>query len=339
MKQFLTITAALLLTGSASTHAKIWRVNNDVSANAHFTNVSTAVTAASAGDTIHLEGSPTVYNSLNLTKRLVIRGTGYFLKDATPNPKTQFIKEDARLNSITFSPGSKGSVVEGVNCTYIYMNDSLATVERSYITNIYVAYNGNSSGDTIRNNYLTGSIYTSSAYRGTGILIYNNIIAGAISVSNTAINNFSGFVINNSFVANTTTFNCINFIFQNNIFNAPDFNNYTASNIFLNNISSNAALPTGNNNQGNVPMTSIYEGWNASTGFSTDGRFKLKAGSPAIGAGTLTGATVDCGAFGGPAPYVLSGMPAMPAIYELTMPSQINSGTPSINISVSAAAH
>lgn len=339
MKQFLTITAALLLTITSNTQARIWRVNNDASASAHFTSLTSAVNAATAGDTIHLEGSPTMYSSVNLAKRLVIRGTGYFLNEATPNPRTQALKEDAKLSSVTFSPGSKGSVLEGVNCLYVYLNDSLVTIQRNYIYNIFMAYNASVAGDTIRNNYLAASISTSSSYRGTGIFIYNNIIAGGISISNSVVNDFSAFVINNNFVANTTTFNCVNFIFQNNIFNAPDFGSYTNSNIFVNNISSNAALPTGNNNQRSTPMASIYEGWGASTGFSTDGRYKLKPGSPAIGAGVLNGTAVDCGAFGGPAPYILSGMPAMPAIYELNMPTQVNSGTPSINVSVSAAAH
>ena len=43
---------------------------------------------------------------------------------------------------------------------------------------------------------------------------------------------------------------------------------------------------------------------------STDGRYKLKAGSPAIGYGV---GGVDCGIYGGPEPYVLSGMPTVPA--------------------------
>ena len=55
----------------------------------------------------------------------------------------------------------------------------------------------------------------------------------------------------------------------------------------------------------------------------------LNAGSPAIGAGY---SGEDCGMFGGNWPYVLSGIPAIPAIFEIensgigtsTTPIQVN---------------
>jgi len=45
--------------------------------------------------------------------------------------------------------------------------------------------------------------------------------------------------------------------------------------------------------------------------------FKLKAGSPALGAGYGSTAQnpVDAGMYGGSTPYVLSGIPAIPSIY------------------------
>jgi len=340
MKQFLTTTVVLIFTLSITTQAKIWRVNNTVGANADFSSISAAITTAAAGDTIYVEGSSTNYSSITLTKRLVLRGPGYFLNETTPNPKTQFIKEIASMSSMTFNAGSKGSVVDGFVCNYVYLADSLITVQRNNIIGISIASGRSIAGDTIRNNYVTGYINgTSNSYKASGVVIYNNIIEGGINISSNLLNDYSAVVVNNNFIANNTSFACTNFIFQNNIFNNPNFGSYTTSNIFVNNIAANTGIPTGNNNQRNVPMTDVYEGWNASTGFSTDGRFKLKAASPAVGAGTLNGVAVDCGAFGGPAPYILSGMPAIPSIYELSMPSQVNSGTPSINISVSAAAH
>jgi hypothetical protein len=53
------------------------------------------------------------------------------------------------------------------------------------------------------------------------------------------------------------------------------------------------------------------------TGNSTDGQWQLKANSPALGAGENG---VDCGMFGGSTPYILSGMPNIPAIYYLNTP-------------------
>ncbi|MCK4754754.1 MAG: right-handed parallel beta-helix repeat-containing protein, partial [Calditrichia bacterium] len=48
----------------------------------------------------------------------------------------------------------------------------------------------------------------------------------------------------------------------------------------------------------------------------------LKNGSPAIGAGS--GGT-DCGAFGGLSPYILSGIPNLPHIYEADVPASASS--------------
>ena len=84
----------------------------------------------------------------------------------------------------------------------------------------------------------------------------------------------------------------------------------------------NDALGTENGNQSNVDMSTVFVG--AGEG-STDGQWQLAENSPAIGAG-LGG--VDLGAFGGPTPYVLSGLPSMPAIYFLNAPisGSTNSG-------------
>ena len=43
----------------------------------------------------------------------------------------------------------------------------------------------------------------------------------------------------------------------------------------------------------------------------------------------------DCGAFGGDEPYVLSGLPSGPIVYELSMPSQV-SGSSTLNVRVKA---
>ena len=68
-----------------------------------------------------------------------------------------------------------------------------------------------------------------------------------------------------------------------------------------------------NGNQYNVNMANVFVDYNDTQGYSTDGKWQLKTGSPAIGAG-ING--VDCGVFGGVNPYVLSGIPALPHIYE-----------------------
>jgi hypothetical protein len=57
---------------------------------------------------------------------------------------------------------------------------------------------------------------------------------------------------------------------------------------------------------------------------STDGRWEMKAGSPALGSGS---GGVDCGAFGGSTPYILSGVPNLPHIYEADVPASATSSS------------
>jgi hypothetical protein len=99
-----------------------------------------------------------------------------------------------------------------------------------------------------------------------------------------------------------------------------------------NNLCSGTQLPAGNNNQLNVSMSDVFVCWSSCTGYSSDGRYQLKAGSPAIGAGSNG---EDCGMFGGNDPYVLSGLPAIPAIYYF----QYFNNNSTINVTMSVKSH
>jgi len=333
----------LLLLASANAHATIRRVNNAPGSSATYTTAYAAVAAANTGDTLHIEGSVTSYTDLLLNKRLVVIGPGYFLNETNANPNTQFNKNSAVVINVNFQPGSKGSVVMGLDIrNSLTVSDSFVTLQRNIINNVGItlASSGHAFGDTIRNNYFTGAsqiIHNSGTYKAYGLMVYNNIFAinyNAINI--TTLSAVSGFFINNSFLSvDPVNFNCSNFTFQNNIFNKANFGLVGPSNIFLRNIAFSGIPVSGGNSVG-INMDDVYLGWSAAGTYSSDGRFKLKAASPAIGFGMLAGAPVDCGAFGGPAPYVLSGMAPVPSIYDLSIPETVTSGTATINISVSA---
>jgi hypothetical protein len=166
-------------------------------------------------------------------------------------------------------------------------------------------------------------------------MVYNNIFTGPMMQFAGNLNNISGYFINNDCIYSYAT-SCVNFTFQNNILAQANFGAYLSSNSFFNNITSNTGLPSGNGNQASVNLDNVFMGYLSGTGFSSDGRYRLKAGSPAINAGSLNGGTVDCGAFGGPAPYILSGMPDIPSIYVLTVPSSVPSGATNMNVTISS---
>lgn len=340
MKKILTFCSFLFLFAQ-NISAKIWRVNNNVGVIADYTDLPAAVTAAAAGDTIMVEASAAIYSPPTLTKKLVIIGTGYYLTETSPaiaNPKTQANTNVSNIGSPYLNAGCAGSVIEGCTMSAIYLNENNITIERNIITNyVYAGYAANSvsNNDTIRQNEIYGLVAGNNSGKAGNLLVYNNIFNGPPLQFSTNLNNISGYFINND-CFNGGAFSCSNFTFQNNIFNSANFGIYLSSNSFFNNITNNTGLPTGNGNQLSVDLSTVFVGYSSGTGFSSDGRYKLKSGSPAIGAGSLNSVTVDCGAFGGPAPYVLSGMPSIPSIYVLTVPSSVPSGATNMNITISS---
>lgn len=346
MKKFFALLVILPVFNS-TVQAKIWRVNNNQGVNADFTNTQACVNSANVhdGDTIHIEASATGYQDFTVTKKLTIIGPGYFLTETAPmiaNPKTEANTNVSYVNNIGFGAGSKGSSISGINCSGIYLDDSLVTVQRCKVnSSIYVNVSGNIYADTIRQNFL-GAISSNSdnATKAENLIVYNNIFSGfyAINFYSNPINVNTGYFINNLCYGGTY-FICINFTFQNNIISNPNFQSYLNSNVLFNCISNNSNIPATNGNQLNVDLDNVFVGWNNTTGYSSDNRFALKAGSPAIGAGVLNGGPVDCGPFGGPAPYALSGMPSVPSIYTFTAPGTVSSGSTTMNITISTISH
>lgn len=326
-----------LLLSSIASFGKIWIVDNNIGSTAKdFTTLQSAHDGASAGDTLYLIGSPNNYitSGVSITKQLVILGPGYFLNE---NQNTQANLLSAFLfypstctEAIDFASGSEGSIMMGltivgrikisVNNIMIKRNlftDGSCKSERITISgsNVFIIQNyvwgpGDGRGIlvnpgfsniTIQNNYLfnscdgCGANYFGLNSSGSSLEVSNNIFTGGISVSNSIVQN--------------------NIFLTNNTFAAP-------SSIVRNNIHGFAALPAGNGNLNNVQINTVFIGSG-----STDGQWKLSAGSPAIGAG-FNG--VDCGIFGGSEPYILSGIPPIPTIYSLTAPAvgEKNTGLP-----------
>lgn len=307
--------------------ATVWRVNSAPGSAAHYTSIQAAHDAAQTlnGDTLYIEGSATSAGSLSTSKRLVIIGTGYFLGE---NPQTQASPVPSSVYNITFNTGSEGSKIMGLAIAYIYIYVSDLFITRcSFYYSSYPIYvlAGNLGNIIISQNYIrTGyygynAIYIPSA--ANNILITNNFIEGQI----TSGVDFYGIITNNVIYG---YINAYNSTIKNNILFTGTFTNNNC--VYTNNISDGTSFGTADGNQSLVNMGTVFVG---PTGNSTDGQWVLKSGSPAIGAGE---GGVDCGMYGGPFPYRLSGMPNIPAIYYLNAPS-IPSNT--INVAIKAKSH
>ncbi len=323
---------------------KIWIVDSNAGSTAKdFTNLQSAHDGASAGDTLYLIGSPVNYitTKVTVTKRLIIIGPGYFLNE---NPDTQTNVASAFLNNtaggvceeLEFAAGSEGSVLMGVHIIgRLVVSANNILIKRNLIRQ-EVGCNLsqvsiNASNVLFVQNYVDGNLNNTSygvvhlTAGLSGIVVANNYlfhscngcgggVAALISPPTSALLEVS----NNIFVGGL---NVSNTIVQNNFFNTD--NSFTASaSLVRNNIHTNGYLPAGN---GNINSSSLALRF-VDTG-STDGRWKLKPTSSGLGAGF---GGVDVGIFGGPEPYVLSGIPPIPTIYSLTAPSvgEKNTGLP-----------
>lgn len=341
MKKLITVCIFSLV--YLSVQANIYRVNNNPGTAAQYTVAQAAHDACNAGDTLYIEGSTISYGTLNISKKINLIGPGYFLPQ---NPQTQVNPSSAPFTNINCNVGSLGSYITGLDVGYIQIYDNNIVLKRNYfhsasVTIPAVSIQSNKSGILITQNYITTSwsysgqyaigisagcsnITVTNNYLGglyiNGTVIYMDPAAAALIVNNTIVGG-----ANNSLTLNNCTFN-------NNIVNFSAGSISGANNSQNNNLSVNAMLDTtgGNShhNQINVPMTSVFIG----TG-STDGQYKLKAGSPAIAAG-LSGE--NCGMFGGSDPYVLSGMPTVPSIYFFGAPT---SGYGTLPVQVKITSH
>lgn len=313
---------------------------------------ATGGTATTSGDTIMVYGQnatiPWLFNNLN--KKLVIIGSGYFHYGSTSwtnfNTNLQNYQPASQIY-IDLEAGSDGTQVVGCylpvynsysvnvnsngatsinnirfsNCCFIgYVRFWIGDFDNWEFSKCY--FQGYIDADNT-NTKLTNFKIFNSIFPTTSSQLYLGSVAGQF-----------GIIENCSFIGGRLNLSSHGFIIQNCIFSHSYINtNYTGS-TFNNCVFDNTPNPAvnGTGNVIAVANANLYSGHPTIGTFSLDERFKLKAGSPAIGVG-ISG--VDCGAFGGVNPYKLSGIPAVPAIYKLTAPgSSANSNPYTITFSI-----
>lgn len=292
-------------------NASVWRVNSSPGSSAHYSSIQDAHNAATTlnGDTLYIESCANGVGSLSASKTLTIIGTGYFLGE---NPETQANTLGSRINYIYFQSGSEGSKVMGCEIGQVRFYASNIFITRCRIASssnpAIGTYASNLSNLVVTQSYISTVYYHWSAFNfsdASNVMVSNCYLFGSLN-SNA---NFSGIFTHNVFNGNV---NAHNSIYKNNILYSYNFTNNNS--VFSYNIGSSTQWGSSNGNLSNVDMGTVFVG---ATGNSTDGQWQLKANSPALGAGENG---VDCGMFGGASPYILSGMPNIPAIYYLNTP-------------------
>jgi hypothetical protein len=347
MKILLCISLAVFLSTNSS-FAKIWRVKNNAGANAIAT-LAAAQDTATNGDTIHVEASATAYASITIRKKLIIIGPGYFLGD---NPNTQATKQNAVVNGLTLYAGGSGSVIMGLD-----FNGNNVSV---YASDVVIRRNKFSSVNGTTYDYSTGSVTLNTNYEGDNAPVRNIIISQNYGVRIDVNSASTGLLISNNYLSyyayagDNTAGTALNLhanaiaIIQNNIIrrgklvanNSSIINNIMyvgtfegTGNLVSNNIGNATQFGTANGNKSNVDMATVFIG--SGTDISPDGQWKLAASSPAIAAGygSTTQNPVDAGIYSGQTPYILSGIPPIPAIYAFEN-KPIGSNTDPITVTI-----
>lgn len=340
-------------------HATIWRLNNSnggaitPAINASFATSTTLQQAHDnssvlSGDTIQVEQSSTSYGPLTMTKKLVIIGAGYFLSSG--NTKTQVNKSyGSTVGDITMNASTcAGSTITGLTIAgTVYAGASHLLISRNYFTapgsysyDVLVGPTSNVTIDSvvITQNYMAGGVYSVPiAVQGTSGYLTNCIISN----NYIALSYYSQSVVLNSSISGLLKNNVMAGVIS--VYNMYVVNNITTisgANAFYNclieyNLGASASGYQSPGGSGNT-ITASTNLANSSFGFvsspsSTDSTYALTSSSPAKGTGK---SGEDMGMYGGPLPYVASGIATVPNIYALTI-SPVAAGATSISVSVS----
>lgn len=315
MKYF-TILLSVFFLSISLLSARIITVDNRPGA--QYQTLSQAISATQEGDTVLVMGSEKVYDNINITKnRVTVIGPGYFLDE---NIGFQANINPAQVGQVTFNPGTVESVVQGLYITKgVSMYGKKCILERNYVSGSTsggggVRVENQQDSCIIRQNYINTSSSFTTLFGGSNtIYIHNNYIKASIL----NIEAQSGEIYNN--VINTNT-SIMNINYYNNI---QISGNFTAPNVIpYNNIGNSIQYGSTNGNQSNVDMASVF----TNDSSSTDDQYLLNPAGPAVGAGF---GGIDCGMFDDSFgyKYILSGIPAIPSIYEFSSDAALENVT------------
>jgi len=328
MKNFI-LNFTLLVLGTHLFAQNTWTVDNRPGSTAQFTSVQAAHDAATAGDTIYVHPSIESYGFLNVNRSIHVRGLGH-------NPEHG--KISASL-AVQLSLPSNSSF-SGLKITAV---TTQSVVGSPIFSNVIFQNNSINSMNLFRSNncIVQGNIFTSGTLAlnlstSTNATIKNNIFNMATngSFNEAAISSASSTntIENNVIIYNGTSgnpgifTNCNNPIVRNNII---VINNATSTDFRIPNSTINfqncltfsyggLTLPAiaGTNNLNNTNPQFETIGTPENPAFAYTKSYKLKGGSPAIGAG-LNGE--DLGIYGQGFLFQMSGYP-----FDLPYPTSIN---------------
>jgi len=298
----------------------------------HYKTFAEAIEAATAKSTILVHGSGVSYGDITIDKEVYIKGPGFYIGE---NPGTENMSTaTAKFGAVNVSIDGGGASLSGLNiegiCTIkgektVVQRNQIRAVKIDNANDIIIGQNSiygfikdcSGSGSEIGSLHITGN--------NNNIMIHNNYINGKggclgfddpLSVEASANSTIT--FKNNVFLFGGSFSNSV---LENNIIidgNTPDINDNN-KNVYHNNVflkSKPGLIGVNNNitNAGSLDDIFTREG-------KTLTRFTIRDDSIAKGAGNDG---TDAGIFGGAEPFVPSGIPGIPTVYSIEIPTNVN---------------
>jgi hypothetical protein len=307
-------------------HAKVLTVSNNVASPGQYTVLQTACDAAASNDTIYIHGSESSYGDVNITKPLVLIGTG-----VNAQKRFKFSSKIKNLNigwSSNNSQNGGGSKIFGLDIEgQLSITEDPSSVG---IKNVLIQRNRISS-------VTVGGVFTngcgdpcSTSSQSSNINICNNVIGScgiygkSVYIKNNIIGSiyggFSKYVSTLVVAHNVINYSCnlkrgsiynnIFFSHSSNVFEACEYTSITRNLVIgkINYTNANIVFGTNTGGENILNEDPLFIDVNTnpisySYTYPTTGPFAdyhLGTGSPAIGAGI---GGVDLGIYGGDTPF------------------------------------
>ncbi len=317
----------VLLIGAIHANATIRTVSNDLNKPAQYPDIPQAIAAASAGDTIYVNGTQYTYSDINITKKLVLIGAGFsvanqfnlitavnninFFKDAGVNDGSGTVISGFKVANVGLTSGSLS-----INNIKMFRNQigqiNLQMINWAIYNNVMTGQfpggsingNNNSSNVVIQNNlFYNSSQNCISNFNQPSVVIDHNLFINLNGNGNGAIGAISSIqfaiVTNNIFTSSSGTIvmgNITQCTFNNNISVSSNISSATPTNSFL------ANNNTGGNNQ--VGVNPLFTNVTDLNNYNATFNYRLQTGSTGHNAGTDG---TDIGIYGGSYPFPSGG--------------------------------
>lgn len=328
MRKLLLSCLAALAIGSVA-NAKSYKIGPSSVSGMDFGSINEVMTYVSTGDTLFLDKAYKAYEEQNVTKSVVIVGTGFDTSTSTVAMVT------------TLNLKADGIHVNSLYCTNVNFYNKDCRVYRCFIgTQAKLMAETNPGCNALHSCYITGLVSgksetTPATYDIQNSIVYrpNDSYCIRYVIDSNIIHNV---LVNNSYYSDEYTIkSCQSTIITDNIIisgNSNTISNYDVSS--MNTIHHN--VMSGFKNTTNYPTNKT--GYSLSSVCTCSGTtlsgnyFKLKDGSPAKGYASDGG---DCGIFGGLYTYADFGRPIyVPYFTNISVPAQSTNGTLPISLTV-----